>query len=533
MQQAGYLLEDIQKEIAKATGLMRTEIKEAMEDAGVQALSYDDAIYRAAGLDPLPLIQSPHLIRLMQDTYEQTLGEWTNFTSTTADAVQQTFIKLCDQAYTQVMSGSMGWTQATREAVERLISEGVRITYPSGHTDTIETATARVVRTGISQGSARITEARMDEMGVDLVIVSSHIGARPEHAEWQGKVYSRKGKTDKYEDFVTATGYGTVTGLCGANCRHSFSAFFEGMTNPYTQYDSEENRKQYEAEQKQRAMERRIRKTKREAMGYREAMENAQTEETKAAFEAKYQKKAALLQEQNKAYNQYCEETGLKKLPDRITIAKWDRSQAAKATAAARKYNSGVVRESSPRPGKSGDYSVDWDKIQSDSYNKKFENISSNGATNTAAAVRAKWALNNRDGTNTEELYALDMRNGAEIGRITEQNIPFGVTRTAQFDSRLQTAVSSGAKVMFIHNHPAGSPPSISDLNALVAMQGSCGITVGHDGSVYFYTSPKTMVETKEFELAFLKYKRYSYITAYEKALNEISTKYGFVVERK
>lgn len=110
------------------------------------------------------------------------------------------------------------------------------------------------------------------------------------------------------------------------------------MSNPFTQYDSEENRKQYEAEQKQLAMERRIRKSKREVMGYREAMENAQTDETKAAFEAKYQKKAALLQQQNKAYNQYCEDTGLKKQSDRISIAKWDRSQAAKATAAARKY---------------------------------------------------------------------------------------------------------------------------------------------------------------------------------------------------
>ena len=126
----------------------------------------------------------------MQDTYEQTLGEWTNFTSTTANAVQQTFIKLCDQAYMQVMSGSMGWTQATREAVEGLISEGVRITYPSGAETTIEAAAARCVRTGIAQGAARIQLARMKEMGVDKVIVSSHLGARPEHAEWQGKIYS-------------------------------------------------------------------------------------------------------------------------------------------------------------------------------------------------------------------------------------------------------------------------------------------------------------------------------------------------------
>ena len=81
LQQAGFLLNDIQKEIASATGYMQTEIAEAMEDAGVKALAYDDAIYREAGLDPVPLVQSPYLIQLMLDTYEQTAGEWRNFTS--------------------------------------------------------------------------------------------------------------------------------------------------------------------------------------------------------------------------------------------------------------------------------------------------------------------------------------------------------------------------------------------------------------------------------------------------------------------
>ena len=94
LQQLGYLLGDIQKEIAKATGKMQTEIAAAMEDAGVKALEYDDAIYREAGLNPTPLIQSPYLQKLMQDTYEQTFGEWKNFTSTTADAAQETFRRL-------------------------------------------------------------------------------------------------------------------------------------------------------------------------------------------------------------------------------------------------------------------------------------------------------------------------------------------------------------------------------------------------------------------------------------------------------
>lgn len=69
LQQAGYLLEDIQQEIAKYTKLQEEEIKEAMEDAGVKALEYDDKIYRDVGLSPIPLTQSPQLIRIMQRNY--------------------------------------------------------------------------------------------------------------------------------------------------------------------------------------------------------------------------------------------------------------------------------------------------------------------------------------------------------------------------------------------------------------------------------------------------------------------------------
>ena len=190
LRDSGYLREDIEKEIAKYTGLMQKEIAEAMEDAGVTALGYDDAVYKAAGLSPVPLEKSPYLIRLMQRNYEATVGEWVNFTRTTADACQQAFIQACDTAYNQVSSGAIGYAQAYREAIDGLIEHGAMVTYPSGHTDTIETATLRCIRTGIAQATAQITTARMKEMGVNLVLVSSHMGARPEHAEWQGKVYS-------------------------------------------------------------------------------------------------------------------------------------------------------------------------------------------------------------------------------------------------------------------------------------------------------------------------------------------------------
>lgn len=338
LQQAGYLLEDIQKEIAKATGYMQSEIAEAMEDAGVRALEYDDAIYRAAGLNPVPLVQSPYMMQIMQRNFEATLGEWENFTQTTAEACQQSFIRACDKAYNLSMSGAISPAQAVREALDELISDGVYVEYPSGHRDTIETATARAVRTGISQSSAQIQLSRMEEMDVDLVLVSSHMGARPSHAEWQGKVYSRSGKDEKYPDFKSSTGYGTGPGLCGWNCRHNFGPYFEGMGNPFEQYDSEENRKQYELDQRQRTLERRIRHTKREVQNWDTARQAAQGT-LKEEAEQEYQRKAALLQKQNKAYNDFCESTGQKRRSERIQIAKWDRSQAAKARAAAKRHN--------------------------------------------------------------------------------------------------------------------------------------------------------------------------------------------------
>ena len=338
LQEAGYLLEDIQKEIASATGKMQSEIAEAMEDAGVRAMEYDDKIYRDAGLDPAPLVQSPNLINIMQRDFEATFGDWRNFTGTTAGAAQQAFINACDNAYHLAMTGAVSPAQAVREALADMIVNGVEVRYPTGHRDTIETATARAVRTGISQASAHIQTARMDEFGVDLVLVSSHLGARPEHAVWQGKVYSRSGTDDKYPDFVEATGYGSVTGLCGANCRHNFSPWFEGQGNPFEQFDSEENKKQYELEQRQRTMERRIRNTKREVMAWDTARQAAQGS-FKDLIENDYQRKAALLQRQNAAYNQFCEENGLKKQSERIRIAKWDRQKAAQARAAAKRYN--------------------------------------------------------------------------------------------------------------------------------------------------------------------------------------------------
>lgn len=344
LEDAGYLREDLEKLIADKTKLELKEIKAAFEDASVRALEYDDAVYKAAGLSPTPLLQSPYLVRLLQRGYEATQGEWLNFTRTTADAAQQLFIRECDTAYNLVSSGAVSYTEAVKQAVNRIASGGVTVTYPSGHTDTIETATLRAVRTGISQASAQITDARMDEMEWDIILVSAHLGARVTEAEdftnhywWQGKFYSKSGTNPDFPPF-SLCGMGDVQGIHGANCRHSHGPG-DGVNNPFEKFAAEDNKKVYELQQQQRGMERRIRKTKREVMGLKSAFDNLPEGEAKDKLASNYQRKAAKLAQQNAQYKGFCEANDLKPLQDRLAVARWDRKQAAAAAAAARKYN--------------------------------------------------------------------------------------------------------------------------------------------------------------------------------------------------
>lgn len=349
MQDSGALLEDIIPEIAKYTKREQKEIKAAMEEAGIKAVEQDDKIYEAAGLSPVPLLESPQLIRLMQRNYDATLGEWDNYTRTTADAAQRLFINSCDTAYHKVTSGAVSYTQAVREAVDEVVSGGVYVNYTDEetgrvHKDTIETATARAVRTGIGQATGDIVLKRMEEMGWDTILVSAHLGARTgdggqnpgNHLWWQGKFYSRTGQDKRFPPF-SVTGYGTGEGLCGWNCRHSFGSG-DGENNPYKDIQTSDSEKIEKLEQRQRALERRIRKTKRSVVGMQTAVEACQDPQAKAELQMQLDKKSFLLQRQSKAYNDFCKENELRPLADRLRIARWGREQAAKARGAARRY---------------------------------------------------------------------------------------------------------------------------------------------------------------------------------------------------
>lgn len=157
-------------------------------------------------------------------------------------------------------------------------------------------------------------------------------------------------ETEKYPDFIETTGYGTGEGLCGWNCRHGFQPWAEGLKNRWrdengnlldgsgNRIDDEENRKRYELQQKQRAMERAIRKTKRELLMKQQEIDNVAETDVKEILQPQYDKLAYKLREQNQRYNAFCEENNLQKQYDRIKVSGFKKAQSSKANGAATRY---------------------------------------------------------------------------------------------------------------------------------------------------------------------------------------------------
>lgn len=343
--EAGGLFEDLQKELHKFTGKSEDEIKAIFEDAGIRAWNADDGFYVAQGFESIPLLSSERMMNILADCFQRTNNEVYNFTRTTAKETQRQFIKLLDTTHIKVMSGAQSYTAAVKDAVNELASTQTEVVYPSGHKDTIETAVLRAVRTGVAQASGNITLQGMADRDWDLIRVSAHLGARygdggenpGNHFWWQGKLYSRTGRDKRYPDFMTATGYGTGEGLCGWNCRHSYGPG-DPEHNPYKEYDAEENKKAYDLSQKQRKLERTIRADKLKVKGLREAIDCAEDATLKKGLSEDYEKASARLSMHNAEYNHFCENNGLKRYYDRLSIAKWNRSEAMKAVRAAQRF---------------------------------------------------------------------------------------------------------------------------------------------------------------------------------------------------
>lgn len=285
----------------KLTDLLRTksrQIQPQLEDSIIRAMlgaGKEDDMVLAQIASVKAQIASGTFVEASKSTVFRQMTEAAvknarmglNLTNTQAlQAANEIWTSAVNSAYVKTLTGSTSLDKAVKLSVREMGRQGAYVTYVSDMgrvtKTSLEVAVRRDVVTSVNQAAAELTMGRCDEYECDLVEVSAHEGARPEHAAWQGKVYSLHGKTPGYELLSVATGYGEVDGLCGVNCRHSFFPYFPGLSKQSQDIPGKKkNREVYEATQKQRYLERNIRSAKREtsvcrAAGDSEGSANAQ-----------------------------------------------------------------------------------------------------------------------------------------------------------------------------------------------------------------------------------------------------------------
>lgn len=345
--QFGYLNGNIEQILANATGKSTKEIKRIMKEAGFTALKRDDLIYKQAGLSPIAISKSPALQAILLQGTNDTLMLMSNFTKTTAEMAKIAYTNILDRAYLQIISGAYDPNTAIKMAIKDVASQGInKIAYPSGAVSSVENSVRRAVTTGVNQSVAKLQLARMDEMGCELVEVSSHAGARPSHAEWQGRIYSRYGNSRKYPDFVSSTGYGTGAGLCGWNCYHTFFPYFEGLSTPTFSQDpsadaGRNNDEDYENQQKQRKYERDIRKSKKECVTYNAALDACDDDQLRADLEKEFNRASVTLKNREARLKDFLRATGRTRYNEREQVYGFDRSVSSKAVWANKKNKKG------------------------------------------------------------------------------------------------------------------------------------------------------------------------------------------------
>ncbi|MDE6538654.1 MAG: phage minor capsid protein, partial [Ruminococcus sp.] len=311
------------QKIAGQTDATTQHVRALFEDAGVETVRFDNRIYRENGLTQVDIRQSPAMRRILEAGYRKTLGDMKNLTLTTANTSQTAYINACNQAYMQITSGAFSYQEAIRQAVQRTSQDGVKVLYPSGYTERIDVAVRRAVLTGVGQTCREIGLMNAQECGCDLMEISAHSGARPSHAQWQGKIVSLSGRRGYLSK--SNIGYGTGDGFGGWNCRHDWFPFFEGYSKRnYSAKDLEKldernieyNGKlynQYEISQIQRRYEREIRSAKREQVAFKVAVEEADNPELRQVMQDSLNCANSLVNDKQAKMRDFIKQTGQNK----------------------------------------------------------------------------------------------------------------------------------------------------------------------------------------------------------------------------
>lgn len=476
LKQLGLQQDWINKRLAEILHISEEEVDRIMQQSAYKSIRDTFDRLEAGGYDTSGLEFSDQIKKGTSALW----GDIQNLTRTTAQLASDTFMRYYDMAYLQVSSGAYSLDQATANTIDKLCREGLtKVSYPSGAQRSIEAAVRLAVRTAVNQNALACEKSVIDELDINLVQTSAHMGARPSHAAWQGRVFWVDHPEGNYDNFYEATGYGTGAGLGGWNCRHSFTAYFPGISEDYNKPVSpRENDRIYQMEQKQRSYERNMRKWDRE----RRVKAVAGLDTTKEDYWYKYNKMR--LKELVDASNGYLKRDysaekigGTKGRPYKpVRIPK-------------KRLDYKAPQEAEKGKSKRNKDRVNWEIVNSPEYKKKFSSITNNEQTNSTLYKKAIDILKDKSGTEYETLHLIDLDTGKVVATSAHTKEP----QTVRANKEVLKAVRKAKPrtLVGIHNHPNSLPPSGSDFSTAKNREYYVGVVACHNGDVWVYKARK------------------------------------------
>lgn len=495
----GVSKDEIDSLIQSTLNVSDDEIDRIYDEVVKSGYARNEELYTSKGKEYIPYAENKQLQQLVKAVKDQTKSEYRNITGSLGFAVRNadntvSFTPLAkfyqdtlDNGLMQIASGAVDYNTVLKKAVKAMTDSGLRtVDYASGWSNRVDVAVRRALMTGFNQVVAKVNEDNAEQLGTEYFEVSYHRGARPTHQVWQGRVYSKK-------ELETVCGLGTVTGLCGANCYHSYSPFMKGIDKPT--YSDEEldrmneeentpkeyNGKQYtayEAQQRQRRLETAMRADRQQI---ELLTQGGADDDTITGAKAKY------FQRQDE-YVKFSKAMNLPQQWERITVdgknalgsklpKKAESVNKITAESVAKSGKSGIIKEKSKKP-----ITPITDKAIS-----RIPKVDIEGYTEEQCLEiqkQHKELLKFSKEQNEDKEVAFVLKN--DVSKMITEPIK-GTDEKIDFGSALQ-----GKDLFVMHNHPRNSSYSLNDIIEFIKNDSIKTFTiVKNDGNIEVLTKLK------------------------------------------
>lgn len=495
----GVSKDEIDSLIQSTLDVSDDEIDRIYDEVVKSGYARNEELYTSKGKEYIPYAENKQLQQLVKAVKNQTKSEYRNITGSLGFAVRNpdntvSFTPLAkfyqdtlDNGLMQIASGAFDYNTVLKRVVKTMTDSGLRsVEYSSGWSNRVDVAARRALMTGFNQVVAKVNEDNAEQLGTEYFEVSYHRGARPAHQVWQGRVYSKK-------ELETVCGLGTVTGLCGANCYHSYSPFMKGIDTPtYSEEEldrmnEEENTPKeyngrqytaYEAQQRQRRLETAMRADRQQIELLTQGGADV---DTITGAKAKY------FQRQDE-YVKFSKAMGLPQQWERLTVngksalgsklpKKAESVNKITAESVAKSGKSGIIKEKSKKP-----ITPITDKAISRIPKVDIEGYTGEQCLEIQKQHKELLKFSKEQNDNKEVAFVLKN----DVSKMITEPIK-GTDEKIDFGSALQ-----GKDLFVMHNHPRNSSYSLNDIIEFIKNDSIKTFTiVKNDGNIEVLTKLK------------------------------------------